>query len=61
LLRQAPRAAGIDRIGETTMEISVTALTEPGEQWVVAGELRRRLKSVFDAAGIQIRDAIPAP
>jgi small conductance mechanosensitive channel len=60
LLRQAPRAAGIERIGETTVEVGLTALTEPGEQWAVAGELRRRLKTAFDAADIQIRDGTPA-
>jgi small conductance mechanosensitive channel len=56
LLRQAPRAAGLDRIGDTTVEVRVAGVTEPGEQWTVTGELRRRLKAAFDTEGIHVRD-----
>lgn len=58
-LRQPPQAGGIDRLGETSMEIRVAGATEPGEQWVVATELRRRLRLAFDEAGIKLRDLQP--
>jgi small conductance mechanosensitive channel len=58
-LRQPPQAGGIDKIGETSIEVRVTGATEPGEQWVVAMELRRRLRAAFDSEGIRIRDLQP--
>ena len=56
LVKQAPRAGGVDRLGETSVEVRVEGVTEPGEQWRVASELRRRLKAAFDAEGIRGRD-----
>jgi small conductance mechanosensitive channel len=56
MLREAPAAAGIDRLGEASLEVRVEAVTEPGDQWRVASELRRRLKLALDAAGIKSRD-----
>jgi small conductance mechanosensitive channel len=58
-MRQAPQAGGIDKLGEASIEVRVTGATEPGEQWVVATELRRRLRHAFDEAGIRIRDLQP--
>jgi small conductance mechanosensitive channel len=56
LVLEAPRAAGVDKLGESTVEVRVTGVTAPGEQWAVAGELRRRLKHAFDSEGIRIKD-----
>jgi small conductance mechanosensitive channel len=56
MLREAPRPAGIDRLGDASSEVRVEAVTEPGEQWRVASELRRRLKLTLDEAGIKNRD-----
>jgi small conductance mechanosensitive channel len=53
-IRQAPRAGGVERLGEASIEVRVEGVTEPGEQWLVAGELRRRLKAAFDAAAINV-------
>ncbi|HXH20902.1 MAG TPA: mechanosensitive ion channel family protein [Dehalococcoidia bacterium] len=52
-IRQAPRALRIDRLADATVEIRVLGETEPMEQWPVKGELRRRLRLAFDAAGIR--------
>jgi small conductance mechanosensitive channel len=55
-IREAPRALAIDKMGEATVEVRVDAVTEPGEQLAVSGELRRRLKQAFDAEGVKLRD-----
>ena len=52
-IRLAPRAAGVERLAGSSVELKVEGVTEPGEQWRVAGELRRRLKTAFDVAGIK--------
>lgn len=56
MLREPPYAAGIERLGDAAFDVRVEATTEPGEQWKVAGELRRRLKLALDAEGIKSRD-----
>jgi small conductance mechanosensitive channel len=61
-IREAPRALRIDRLADTSVEIRVLGETEPMEQWPVKGELRRRLRIAFDAAGIrpaQVRESGP--
>jgi small conductance mechanosensitive channel len=55
-LLKAPRAAGVERLGEASVEVKVEGVAAPGEQWIVAGELRRRLKQAFDDAGVKIRE-----
>ena len=58
-MRQPPQQAGIERVGETTVEIRVSGVTEPGEHLAVAYELRRRLKAALDAEGIRMREGSP--
>jgi small conductance mechanosensitive channel len=55
-IREAPHAEGIERMGDTMVEVRVTGVAEPGEQWRVTAAMRRRLKAAFDAAGITLRD-----
>ncbi|MEW6322089.1 MAG: mechanosensitive ion channel family protein [Acidobacteriota bacterium] len=45
---------GVDAFGDSQMTIRVRMKTVPARQWMVARELRRRIKKVFDARGIQI-------
>jgi small conductance mechanosensitive channel len=56
-LKEAPKAIGVDRLAASSLEVRVEGVAEPGEQWAVSGELRRRLKLAFDAAGIRFSDA----
>jgi moderate conductance mechanosensitive channel len=60
-VRQPPLASSIERINETTVDVRIVGVTEPGEQWHVESELRLRLKRAFDAEGILVRDAAPLP
>jgi small conductance mechanosensitive channel len=55
-VRKAPSTYGIERLGDTAVDIRVTGVTEPGEQWAVSHELQRRLKAAFDAEGIRFKD-----
>jgi small conductance mechanosensitive channel len=51
---------GIDAFGPNRIEMTVSVQTRPGRQWAIARELRRQLKSDFDAAGIAMNPSPPA-
>ena len=55
-IRQAPYAHGIERLGDSAIDVRVSGVTEPGDQWVVTNELQRRLKTAFDEAGVKFKD-----
>lgn len=54
LIVEAPSVLRVDSFGDSAVEVKVLAVTEPGKQWQVTGELRRRIKARFDAEGIEI-------
>ncbi|NET08136.1 MAG: mechanosensitive ion channel family protein [Symploca sp. SIO2B6] len=45
---------GVDNIAHTGIAIVIWIRTQPGQQWAVAREFRRRLKLIFDQQGIAI-------
>ncbi len=45
---------GVDDFGESQVTIKMRIKTIPLKQWDVGRELRRRIKSAFDARGIEI-------
>jgi small-conductance mechanosensitive channel len=49
-----PRALRVEELAPSGVVIKVLGETEPMKQWEVAGELRRRLKEAFHAAGIEV-------
>jgi small-conductance mechanosensitive channel len=49
---EEPEVLGIESFGEGAVVLRLTAKTEPGAQFTVARELRRRIKVAFDDAGI---------
>ncbi|MEO1065228.1 MAG: mechanosensitive ion channel family protein [Actinomycetota bacterium] len=49
-----PELWGVEAFGANSIVIRLVARTEPGEQWAVSRELRRRLKVAFDEAEIEI-------
>lgn len=53
-INEAPKFLRITDLADSAVVIRVTAETKPGEQWAVAGEIRKRLKLAFDKAGIEI-------
>ncbi|MCH8238169.1 MAG: mechanosensitive ion channel, partial [Proteobacteria bacterium] len=50
----APTVWGVDGFGDSSVDIRVVGDTQPGQQWAVAREFRRRIKYAFDAEGIEI-------
>jgi small conductance mechanosensitive channel len=55
MILSAPRALRVDAFDEFGVQVKVLGDTQPMRQWDVMGELRRRLKRVFDAEGLKIR------
>lgn len=58
-ITSTPKALRVEDIKGGVMEIKVVGETAPMEQWEVMGELRRRLKRAFDAAGIPAGSVAP--
>lgn len=56
MLREPPHAAGIERLGDGFLDIRVEGTTEPGDQWKIGTELRRRLKEAMAVEGIKSKD-----
>jgi small-conductance mechanosensitive channel len=54
LLDGTPEVWGVETIGDNRVVLRAVARTQPGGQWGVARELRRRLKNRFDAEGIRL-------
>lgn len=56
-----PELLGVDAFNDTHVSLRLQVRTPPGDQWVVARELRARVKARFDAAGIAIFNTLYAP
>lgn len=48
-----PEVWGVQELGADGIAIRLVVKTDPAEQWVVARELRLRIKEAFDEAGIE--------
>jgi trehalose-phosphatase len=53
-ITEPPRALRVNAFDDSSVTIKVVGVTKPIRQWEVAGEMRRRIKYAFDAAGIEI-------
>ena len=51
---KAPEVLRVDEFGDSGIVIKILGETKPLEQWDAMGELRLRLKKVFDKEGIEI-------
>ncbi len=54
LLLEEPTVSGVEALGDWAMTIRIMVKTEPGKQWDVARELRRRVKESFEQEGIEM-------
>jgi small-conductance mechanosensitive channel len=54
MISKTPWLLRVDEFGNSGITIRMVGETEPIQQWEVMGELRRRLKRVFDEEGIEI-------
>ncbi len=53
-IRSAPQSLGVNRFGESGVEIKVLGDTKPMMQWEVMREFRLRIKKTFDQEHIEI-------
>ncbi len=53
-VKEAPRVASIEEVGDTGVRLKVLGITRPGQQWEIASELRRRLIAAFLAEGVRV-------
>lgn len=60
LILEEPEVWGVEDLGARGVVIRLAVKTRPLMQWAVARELRSRIKSALDAAGIEIPLAVPA-
>lgn len=51
---EAPKVAQVSALGDSGITISITAKVRAGDQWGVAGELRKRLLAVFNESGVEL-------
>ncbi len=49
-----PKVLRVDKFGDSAIELKILGETQPIKQWDVMGELRKRIKKVFDEEGIEI-------
>jgi small conductance mechanosensitive channel len=54
IISKTPSFLRVDKFGDSGIEIKIAGETQPIKQWDVMGELRRRIKKVFDEQGIEI-------
>ena len=54
LVLEEPEVWGVENLGVDGIAIRLVVKTAPLEQWTVARELRRRVKTAFDEHGIEI-------
>ena len=54
LIIGAPHVLRVDAFEDSGIAIKILGETKPIQQWAVTGELRRRIKKVFDEEGIEI-------
>jgi small-conductance mechanosensitive channel len=50
----APDVVGVESLGDSSVVIRTLIRTQPGSQWTVAREFRRRIKNRFDRDGVEI-------
>jgi small-conductance mechanosensitive channel len=53
-LLEPPSVARVNSLGDSSVDIKVLGQVRPGEQWGVAGELRKRILARFAESGIEI-------
>ncbi len=54
LFLDVPEIWGVEALGDDSVDVRLVIKTQPGQQWAIARELRRRIKNAFDAAEVEI-------
>ncbi|MBN1375028.1 MAG: mechanosensitive ion channel family protein [Dehalococcoidia bacterium] len=51
---KTPQVLRVDNLGDSGIDIKILGEVQPGKQWDVTGEIRKRIKRTFDDEGIEI-------
>ncbi|TET76853.1 MAG: mechanosensitive ion channel family protein [Candidatus Cloacimonadota bacterium] len=51
---EKPKVLGVEKLGDSGITIRLIVKTTPLKQWEITRELRKRIKTAFDRAGIEI-------
>jgi small conductance mechanosensitive channel len=54
LIISAPKVLRVDKLGDSGIDLKILGDVKPIRQWEVMGELRLRIKNIFDTEGIEI-------
>jgi len=54
LMLTPPKVLRVNSLGDSGIDIKILGDTKPIKQWEIMGELRKRIKRVFDEEGIEI-------
>ncbi len=54
LFLDVPEIWGVEALGDDSVDVRLVIKTQPGQQWAIAREVRRRIKNAFDAAEVEI-------
>ena len=54
LFKSVPQVLRVDNLGDSGIDIKIVGDVQPLQQWNIMGQLRLRIKKVFDAEGIEI-------
>lgn len=54
LIKSVPQVLRVANLGDSGIEIKIVGDVKSLQQWAVTGELRKRIKKVFDEEGIEI-------
>ncbi len=53
-IMEKPKVLGVEKLGDSGITIRLIVKTTPLKQWEITRELRKRIKTAFDRAGIEI-------
>ncbi len=54
LLLEEPAVSGVEELGDSAMTLRIMVKTQPGKQWEVSRELRKRIKETFEEEEIEM-------
>lgn len=54
LLLEEPAISGVEELGDSAMTLRIMVKTQPGKQWEVSRELRKRIKETFEEEEIEM-------
>ncbi len=54
LLLEEPAVSGVEELGDSAMTLRIMVKTQPGKQWEISRELRKRIKETFEEEEIEM-------